>query len=50
MKNNKIYKELCEKYTDEEIAESFIFPSKMTPEERKELADFLKKIKNDNEK
>jgi len=44
---DKIYKRLREKYTDEEISESFIFSSDLTTDERIELSKKLK-YKKDN--
>jgi hypothetical protein len=41
--NDKIYNELRKELTDEEIAESFIFPSEpLTEEERKEFSKVIK--------
>lgn len=46
MNTDKIYKDLKKKYTDEEIAESFVFPSNLTPEEQaKQSAELSKYIK-----
>jgi len=41
--NDKIYNKLKEKYTDKEIAESFVFSGRsLTDEERKELSAAIK--------
>ena len=49
--NDKIYNELRKELTDEEIAESFIFPSEpLTEEQRKELSEaILERRKNRTE-
>ena len=39
---DRIYKKLRKKYTDEEIAESFIFSADMTDEEREQLSKVIK--------
>ena len=36
-KSDKIYKQLREQYTEEEIVESFVFNETLTPEEQKEV-------------
>jgi len=40
--DDKIYNELRKHYTDEEIAESFVFSIDMTEDERIELREVLK--------
>lgn len=46
MKNNdKIYNKLKKKYTDEEIAESFIFPSDITHDEIEKISKIIKESK-----
>ncbi len=46
MNTDKLYNDLKKKYTDEEIAESFVFPSNLTPEEQaRQNAEFSKYIK-----
>lgn len=43
---DKIYKKLRKKYTDEEIAKSYIFPGDpLTDDERKELSKTIKNRK-----
>lgn len=48
MGDKEFYKKLREKYTDEELAESFVFPHGLTEEEKKkadeELWEYRKKI------
>ncbi|HMQ61530.1 MAG TPA: helix-turn-helix domain-containing protein [Flavilitoribacter sp.] len=45
-KNQELYKKLREQYTDEELAEAFVFPNDHTPEEeteaRRQMAEFRK--------
>ncbi|MGB3849987.1 MAG: hypothetical protein WA958_08470 [Tunicatimonas sp.] len=43
MKN--IYQELSQKYTDEEIAESFILPLNLTKKEQKEMHDAMRNLR-----
>lgn len=47
MKNKKepTYEDLKEKYSDEEIAESFVFPSTMTDEEKKQADEEFRKLR-----
>lgn len=40
----EIYAELRKQYTDQEIAESFVFPSQLTPEQRKQEYDRLDRL------
>ena len=44
-KSEKIYKELSEKYTDEEIAESFVFNEDLNPEEQKKVDEEFRRIR-----
>ena len=54
MKKKTVYEKLKEKYTDEEIAESFILPSELTKEEQeksdKEFSEWLKIHRNEKRK
>ena len=54
MKKKTIYEKLKEKYTDEEIADAFILPSELTPEEEqkelKEFQEFIKKLRKNMKK
>lgn len=45
MKYEKIYQRLRKKYTEEEIAESMIIPADLTEQEKKDLAEEMKKIR-----
>ena len=44
-KSEKIYKELSEKYTDEEIAESFVFNEDLNPEEQRKVEEEFRRIR-----
>ena len=44
-KSDKIYKRLSEKYTDEEIVESFVFNETLSPEEQKEVDEEFRKLR-----
>jgi len=44
-KSDRIYKELSEKYTDEEIVESFVFNETLSPDEQKEVDEEFRKLR-----
>lgn len=44
-KNEKLYKKLIKEYTAQELVESYVFPSEMTEEERKEAVAEMQKIR-----
>ena len=42
---NKLFEKLSKEYTDEELAEAFVFPHDLTPEEKKAADEELRKIR-----